>query len=151
MLLLGPRWFDIADLAGRIDLGLIWNGTTAVELGLMGIPCLLAGHFAPIDYPIGHDSPRDRADFEAALSGRRPLAVAADLADRAALWLDYMASERFTLPYRYHMRPVTNTVLYPPWWVEEDLARYRAGGDAAVAELADRALGRGREPGAEAG
>ena len=42
------------DLAEIVDLGLVYNGTTAVEMGLLEIPCLLAGHFAPIDYPIGH-------------------------------------------------------------------------------------------------
>lgn len=144
--LLGHRWFDIADIAGQIDLGVVYNGTTAVELGLMGVPCLLSGHFAPIDYPIGHVVPQSRAEFEAYLRFEQPATVAPDLADRAAVWLDYMASEHFTLPYRYHVRTVTNTVLYPPWWYEEDLAT--APDDPAVAELTARALNRGREPGA---
>ncbi len=143
--LLGHRWFDIADIAGQIDLGLIYNGTTAVELGLLGVPCLLSGHFAPIDYPIGHVVPKSRDAFEAYLRFERPAEVAPDLADRAAVWLDYMAAEDFTLPYRYHVRTVTNTVLYPPWWYDEDLAG--AESDPAIAALTDRALNRGTEPG----
>ena len=143
--LLGHRWFDIADIAGQIDLGLIYNGTTAVELGLMGVPCLLSGHFAPIDYPIGHVVPQTRAEFEAYLRFEKTACIAPDLADRAAVWLDYMASEDFTLPYRYHVRTVTNTVLYPPWWYEEDLRR--GEDDPAIAALTARALNRGVEPG----
>lgn len=146
-MMLGHRWFDIQDLAGLVDLGLVYNGTTAVEMGLLDIPCLLAGHFAPIDYPIGHPVAESAEAFEAALRFERPVTAAPDLADRAAVWLDYMASEDFTLPYRYHARPVTNTVMYPPWWVSEDLERYHRQGDPAVALLTDRALGLAGEPG----
>lgn len=146
-MVLGHRWFDIQDLAEIVDLGLIYNGTTAVEMGLLNIPCLLAGHFAPIDYPIGHPVAESAEAFEAALRFEQPAQSAPDLADRAAVWLDYMASEDFTLPYRYHARPVTNTVMYPPWWIAEDLERYRTQGDPAIATLADRALGLAGEPG----
>src|SRR5690606_8189566 len=34
----GQDWFDIHELGEWLDLGLIYNGTTAVELGLMNIP-----------------------------------------------------------------------------------------------------------------
>lgn len=146
-MVLGHRWFDIQDLADIVDLGLVYNGTTAVEMGLLNIPCLLAGHFAPIDYPVGHPVAQSAAAFEAALRFEQPVQAAPDLADRAAVWLDYMASEDFTLPYRYHARPVTNTVMYPPWWVAEDLDRYHRQGDPAVATLTDRALSLAGEPG----
>lgn len=147
VIILGHRWFDIHDLKEFLDLGLIYNGTTAVELGLLDIPCLLAGHFGPIDYPIGHPVAGTRSDFEAALRFERPVKAMPDLADRAAVWLDYMANEEFTLPYRYHARPVTNTVLYPPWWIKDDLERYRKSGDPAINSLTDRALGIRGEPG----
>ena len=82
------------------------------------------------------------------LRGDAPVETAPDLTERAALWLDYMSSEDFTLPYGYHVRPVTNTVLYPPWWVAADLERHdAAGGDPAVTELMGRALGWRAEPG----
>lgn len=146
--LLGHRWFDIEDMRGLVDLGLIYNGTTAVELGIMGIPCILAGYFAPTDYPIGHAVPESRAQFEALLRGLAPVIAAPDLATRAALWLEYMSSDDFMQHYCYHTRPVTNIVLYPPWWIAEDLARYAAaGGDPAVSTLLGRALGTLDEPG----
>jgi len=150
VLLLGHRWCDIADLAGGlaggIDLGLVYSGTTAVELGMLGIPCILGGHFAPVDYPIGHAVPRDRAHYAAMLTGAAPVEVAPDLAHRAALWIEYMRLPDFTLPYRYHARPITNRVLYPPWWIEEDLHR-DGGRDPVVALMCDRALDDAPEPG----
>ncbi|MBP1857791.1 hypothetical protein [Rhizobium herbae] len=146
VMVLGHRWFDMHDMKDLIDVGLIYNGTTTIELGIMGIPCILAGHFAPIDYPIGHPVPKNRADFERMLRFESPIVAARDIRERAACWLEYMASESFTLPYRYHTRPVTNKTLYPPIWYQEDLKKRR---DPAVRELTARALGTGREPGAE--
>ncbi len=147
--MLGHRWFDIYDMKNRIDAGLIYNGTTAIELGLLNIPCVLSGHFGPIDYPIGHVVAKDRKEFEDYLRFDRPLTVASDLKQRAAMWLDYMANENFTQPYRYHVRPVTNKLIYPPYWFEEDLRAYQDHGDPAVVELVGRALGERPEPGAD--
>lgn len=148
VLFLGHRWFDMHDMQERMDLGLIYNGTTAIELGLMGIPALLCGDFAPVDYPIGHVVPRDRADYEAYLRFEKPALVAGDIRERAAVWLDYMANEDFTQNYRFHARPVTNKVLYPPYWFAEDLAQ--AGPSPEIEELVARALGERLEPGGEA-
>jgi hypothetical protein len=69
---------DLQDLDGLIDIGVIYNGTSAAELGLLGIPCVLCGHFAPIDYPIGHRNRRGEGipvlvkKFEDALAGHLP-------------------------------------------------------------------------------
>ncbi|MBT3141774.1 hypothetical protein KL867_11965 [Ruegeria litorea] len=144
---MGHRWFDMHDMQDRMDMGLVYNGTTAIELGIMGIPCVLASHFAPIDYPIGHAAPKDRADFEAYVRFEKPLQVATDLRERAAVWLDYMANEEFTQAYRFHTRPVTNKVLYPPYWFSDDVQKHVEAPDAAVVELAGRALGERFEPG----
>ncbi len=146
VMVLGHRWFDMYDMKDRMDLGLIYNGTTAIELGIMGIPCVLAGHFAPIDYPIGHAVPRDKQDFRRMLRFEKQAVIASDIVERAACWLDYMASDRFTLSYRYHARPVTNRTLYPPTWFAEDLEKET---DEEVIELAARALGDAWEPGGE--
>ena len=147
VMVLGHRWYDIHDLKDLIDLGLIYNGTTSIELGLLGIPCLMASHFAPVDYPIGHAIAQDRAEFEAYLRFEKPVSVASDIRERAAVWLKYMQSEDFTLPYGYHARPITNKVLYPPWWIKDDLEHYHAGQDPAVCELVARALSLRPEPG----
>ena len=138
--------FDIYDLKGRIDLGLIYNGTTAIELGVIGIPCILAGHYAPIDYPIGHAVPRDRGHFERLIRFESPIQVDGELRERAAAWLEYMSGEDFTLDYRYHARPITNRVVYPPWWFKDDLINLLEHGDQNVVRLARRAVGLEEEP-----
>ena len=144
---MGHRWFDMDDMRHRIDMGLVYNGTTTVELGLMGIPCITAGHFAPIDYPIGQIAVKTRKEYESYLSGKKQLKPVADLRERAAVWLDYMANDRFTQPYRFHARPVTNKVVYPPYWFQEDLATHAEQPNPALGELVGRALGTRFEPG----
>ena len=145
--IIGHSWFDIYDMKEMIDLGLIYNGTTAVELGILGIPCLLSGHFSAIDYPIGHAIPTSRVEFEDLLRFEKLTVVAPDIRQRAAVWLDYMANHDFTQPYRFHSRPVTNKVLYPPVWFDEDLALLKMAGSQAVQTLVARFLGEAEEPG----
>ncbi|MGR3467047.1 MAG: hypothetical protein ACU0CI_04150 [Shimia sp.] len=145
--MLGHRWFDMDDMRSRIDVGVVYNGTTTIELGLMGIPAILAGHFGPIDYPIGQVTFRDRTEFEAYLRFEKIPRAVGDVQARAAMWLDYMANENFTQPYRFHARPVTNKVLYPPYWVSEDLQNYARGEASSIRVLADRMTGRVDEPG----
>lgn len=145
--ILGHNWFDIHDMKELIDLGLIYNGTTAVELGILGIPCLLSGHFSEIDYPIGHVTPKSRAEFESLLRFEQTITTAADIRQRAAVWLDYMANNDFTQPYRFHTRPVTNKVLYPPTWFDEDLATLERNDNTSVHTLVSRFLGEVGEPG----
>ena len=147
VMVLDHHWYDIHDLKDLIDLGLIYNGTTSVELGFLDIPCLMASHFAPVDYPIGHATVHSRAEFEAYLRFEKPVEVALDIRARAAVWIEYMDSKKFTLPYCYHARPITNKVLYPPWWIKQDVERYQTEGDTAVRELVARALGQSSEPG----
>lgn len=145
---MGHRWFDMEDMRHRIDLGLVYNGTTTIELALMGIPCITAGHFAPIDYPIGQVSVKNRKEYESYLRGRLEVKPAPDFRERAAVWLDYMANDNFTQPYRFHARPVTNKVIYPPYWFKKDLADHNKIPNPAVTELVGRALGERFEPGA---
>lgn len=58
-----------------------------------------------------------------------------------------MSSDTFTIDYRYHARPLTNRVVYPPWWIKEDIDGFIKSGDPNVETLTDRALGLLPEPG----
>ncbi|MEQ1953397.1 hypothetical protein [Mesorhizobium sp. CN2-181] len=140
VMVLGHRWLDLQDLDGMIDIGVIYNGTSAAELGLLGIPCVLAGHFAPIDYPIGHVVPKSRLHFRRMLRFSQRISAAKDLKERAAAWIYFMSSDHMSRDYRYHARQITNRVVYPPWWFRDDIERYLAEGDPNVVVLARRAI-----------
>ena len=138
VILLGHRWFDIGDLDGIIDLGLLYSGTTAVELGLMGVPAVLCSDYAPIDYPVGHIVPRDRGHYHRLVRFEEKPRVRSDIREKCAAWLHYMAGEEITVPYRYHARPLTNKVVYPPWWFRDEMEAYMRKGDPHVQQLALR-------------
>lgn len=149
VIILGHRWFDIGALKEFADLGLIYNGTTAVEMAMLGIPCILCNHFGPSDYSVGHIVPESAQHYEALLRFEIEPTIKADASIRATMWLEYMSNGRFAVDYRYHSRPMTNRVVYPPYWIDEDLASYFKNGDPNVTILAKRVVGEVAEPGAD--
>ena len=137
---LGHKWFDIFMLKEFVDIGLIYNGTTSIELGILEIPSVLCSHFAPIDYPIGQATPKNKNEYKKLVRFEKKIQVAPDLKYRASAWLYYMSGDYITLDYRYVSRPITNKVVYPPYWFEEDITKYLSQGDENVSKLAHRAL-----------
>jgi tetratricopeptide (TPR) repeat protein len=144
VVILGHRWFDLYELEGLIDLGVIYNGTTAAELGLLGIPSVVCSHFAPVDYPVGHVAVKSRTHFRRLLRFSQKAAVAKDMKERSAAWIYYMSGDGISVDYRYHSRQITNRVVYPPWWFQQDIERYFAEGDPNVVKLAERIIGTDR-------
>lgn len=146
VVILGHRWFDIQLLKRFVDLGIIYNGTTIIELALLDIPAVMCGYFAPIDYPVGQIIPKNRKHYENLLQFRSRSKPLPDMRARAALWLDYMSNSTFAADYRYHSRPITNKAVYPPYWIDEDVHTYKNDGDSSATILAKRAIGRLLEP-----
>lgn len=141
VIFLGHNWFDMHELKDLVDLGLVYNGTTTVELGLLQIPAVLCSHFAPIDYPIGQAIPSSRAHYERLVRFEEEAFVAPDVAHRAAAWLCYLSGDLNIQDYRYHARPITNKTVSPPWWFKEDIKHYVTHGDPRVTTLARRIVG----------
>jgi hypothetical protein len=137
---LGHKWFDIFMLKEFVDIGLIYNGTTSIELGILEIPSVLCSYFAPIDYPIGQAIPKNRTEYKKLVRFEKKIQVAPGLKYRASAWLYYMSGDYITLDYRYVSRPITNKVVYPPYWFKEDITKYLSKGDENVSKLAHRAL-----------
>lgn len=140
VMFLGHDWFDINDLEGLIDLALIYSSTTSIEMALMKIPTIVASHFAPIDYPVGHKVVTSREQYKAVVQFKKRIRPAKDGVERATAWLALMRSKEIAVPYRYHSRQITNCVVYPPWWMEQDIEAYLQNGDENVALLARRGV-----------
>jgi hypothetical protein len=138
---LGHDWFTIQEISEIIDLGAVYNGTTAIELGMLGLPVVLCSDFGPVDYPVGHPLPRDREHYRRMLRFEEPALAGADLQARSVAWLHYLASDEAAIDYRYHARGVTNRRIYPPWWFGDDIERYAREGDPNVRRIAERIVG----------
>ncbi|MGM0826321.1 MAG: hypothetical protein ACQEUY_16610 [Pseudomonadota bacterium] len=138
VIVLGHRWLDIAELKDIVDVGLLYNGTTAVELGVMGVPSILCSYFGPSDYPVGHAVPNGREHYKRLVRFEEEIVVSDELQMKSAAWLKFLSSDDVSVPYRYHSRPLTNKHLSSLQWFEEDLENYFADGDQYVQLLANK-------------
>jgi hypothetical protein len=137
VILLEHRWFNMRDVIEMIDLGILWNGTTGLELGAAGIPVVVCDDWAIRDYPVGHFTPRNREHYEEII--RNPSNVKMPDTHRllCAALLKYMSTDEVMRPYQYARRGVTNADVGLPDWRLELVEQYFAQGDMYVSLLAD--------------
>jgi len=57
ILLLEPRLFTVKDLSPYMSCGLIWSSSVAMELVILGIPCIIAGkpYYKALDFNLAKD------------------------------------------------------------------------------------------------
>jgi hypothetical protein len=138
---LGHDELNLFELAEVLDLALLWNGTSGLELGVLGVPTIIGAHYGAIDYPVGHILPRSRADYEGLVVSREKLAVPPDVKLRSAALINYFRHPDLSIPYRYTWRTLTNRSVRRLHWIQEDLDAFYAAGDANVKTIADRIAG----------
>ena len=138
---LGHDEFNVFEMAGVLDLALLWNGTAALELGVLRVPTIVGALYGHINYPVGHTLPRSRAHYEQLLVDRNPLVPDPDVRLRSAALISYFRHPDNSIPYRYTHRGLTNRSIRHLSWFDEDLRAYRAHGDAHVTRIADRIVG----------
>lgn len=132
MIILAHDWFNLHALFPHIDMGVLWNGTSGLELGLHKVPCIICSDWGPVDYPVGLLHPKDRADYEWMMGHPREVKMADDFTEKCALLLEYTASDEVMIPYRYSARPITNEPFGPPYWFWDQVKRFIAEGDPNI-------------------
>ena len=76
------------------------------------------------------------------LTGKSDIEFDVDMKRKAAMLIYYMGGSKFTLDYRYHSRPITNKVVYPPYYFEDDILKYFSKDDDNVTKLAMEVIGK---------
>jgi hypothetical protein len=132
VLILAHDWFNLYALLPYIDLGVLWNGTSGLELGLHNIPVLMCSDWGPLDYPIGFPSPRDRDEYERMLRDPSMVKMPERYREKCALMLKYTATDEVMIPYDYCARPLTNAPFGPPIWHMSRVRNFIAGGDPYI-------------------
>ncbi len=138
---LGHNEFNLFELAEILDLALLWNGTAALELGVLGVPTIIGAYYGHINFPAGHILPESRAHYEELLASPANPIPSTDVRLRAAALINYFRHPDHSIPYRYTYRGLTNRSIRNLRWFDEDLRTYRAKGDANVTKIADRIAG----------
>jgi hypothetical protein len=137
---LGNDEFNLFELAGTLDLALMWHGTSALELGVLGIPTILCAYYGEINCPVGHVVPKSRKDYEQLILNYSKNELSIEIKRRSAALIDYFMHKEISIPYRYTYRGFTNRNIQLRWF-PEDLAAYESHGDENVTFLADRIVG----------
>lgn len=136
VLVMGHRWFNVRDLIPLIDLGVLWNGTSCVELAGSGVPVVMCDDWGPRDYPVGFTAPRSREHYEQII--RDPSIVENDpqMRRRCIGLLKYLSTTDVMRPYQYVERGLVNVDVGAPVWRMDDVERYLREGDPYVEALA---------------
>ena len=124
--------FNLSEVAEMIDMGLIWNGSASMELGALEVPCVVATRFGHLDFPVGHEAPTSRENYEELLQNARTLRAKPGVGDRSRALIHYLRTENVSIPYRYTVRSLTNRRVRRLAWIDEDLQRYDREGDRFV-------------------
>lgn len=134
------RWFNINDILPVIDMGTIWHGTATLELMSRGIPLTVCATWGVKDHPVEVVSAPDRATYEDVLRHPERQSVSADQRRRAALLINYLASDEIIVPYDYGHMPVFRNVGASFGWYVDKVDTYLRDGDPYIAQIAARCL-----------
>ncbi|KZM49941.1 hypothetical protein [Labrenzia sp. OB1] len=137
VILLGHDWFNNSKLKDMMDVAILWNGTSCLEMSVWGLPVVICAHFGTIDYPVDLIAPQSRADYERMIRDPDSLKQHPDNAGLAIDYLQKMGSDAVFSPYRYCPRPATNDPVGPYYWIREDIERWQGSGDPSVERMAD--------------
>ncbi len=136
------QWFNVGDLLSLIDFGVMWHGTTTLELIAKGIPVVVCAHWGIKDHPIPVIAPSDRENYADLLRSPTGLHVDRATQERAALLIKYLASDEIMIPYDYGRMQVLRKDGHsePIVWYMENVDRYFENGDPYIDFMARRCL-----------
>jgi len=130
--------FNNQDLIKYLDLAVLWNGTSSLELCAQGVSVVMASYFGKHDYPIDLIYPESRSDYERIICAHEWERPDQSKMERAALLLKYMGTEEVCVPFKYSHRPVTNDPVGVPYWHMDDVERFLRDGDPHISKLVDK-------------
>lgn len=132
--------FQISELAPYIDLGLVWNGSSALELAAQKIPVLVADVWGHYDYPIGFLKPKDINEYEYYFKNPKEIKDLDLLQKRAIMFLNYMGSENVRITNQYTKTASLNFHQFDSFIYEKEIDHLIQEGDKQLERLFDKIL-----------
>lgn len=134
------RWFNINDIVPVTDMGVMWHGTTTLEFMARGIPVVVCATWGIHDHPVQVVTAKTRTDYEDVLRHPDRYSVSDEQRRRAALLINYLASDEIIVPYDYGHMPVFRNVGGNFAWFKDKVEVYLKDGDPHIAKIAARCL-----------
>jgi|GEM_PF-4497069 len=134
------RWFNINDIVPVTDMGVMWHGTTTLEFMARGIPVVVCATWGIHDHPVEVVTAMTRPAYEEILRHPERHIVSEEQRRRAALLINYLASDDIIVPYDYGHMPVFRNVGGNFAWFKDKVEVYLRDGDPHIAKIAARCL-----------
>ena len=132
--------FTNNELINYMDLGMVWNGTSALEFAAQGKKVLVADVWGHYDYPIGFVRPETLEEYESYMLDPCSMNEPEDIGDRAITFLEYMGSDSVRIPNHYSRTTLMNFNQYESTIDAEAVDRFAADGDPLLKEYFDNIL-----------
>ena len=136
--ILGHKDINGQALAPYLDLALLYNGSSGIEMTAQGIPVMMTSHFGKYDYPVELLYPEDRAHYEQFIEALDYPVPALELRKKAAFLLCYLGTEEISIINQYSKRQLTNDRIGFPKWRMDKIKDFLENGDPKMELIADR-------------
>jgi capsular polysaccharide export protein len=140
--ILGHRDINNHQLAAHLDLALLWNGSSGLELTALGVPVMMASHFGRYDYPIELLYPQNRDDYGRFIRSMSWPKPNLETRHRAAALIAYTETSDVTIRNDYAWRAVTNDKVGMPSFRRDRVEQLLRDGDPEMERAAARILER---------
>ncbi|MCP4933874.1 MAG: hypothetical protein GY927_06620 [bacterium] len=137
---LGHRDINVHALAPYLDLAVLWNGSSSLELTALGIPVLMCSHFGRHDYPVELLYPSSREQYREFLHAGSYRIPPEELRSKAAFLISYMGTDEISIHNDYALRQLTNDKVGVPRWQEDRITELLANGDPKMDLIAERVV-----------
>ena|GEM_PF-4197942 len=133
---LDSNMFTINELVDYIDLGILWNGTSALEFAAQKIKTVVCDVWGHYDYPIGFIKCDTLKMYEQFLNNPHTLAHNDDIQDKAIMFLNYMGSDVLNVKNPYTKTSTLNYFqFYNSQIFSEEIDEYIQNGDENLSIL----------------
>jgi hypothetical protein len=139
VIILGHNWLNNSDLIPELDFGIVWRGSVAVELALMGIPVVTCNPRSMAEQVLDFPQPKCREDYEDMLRHPERLVISDELKERASVFFGFYWSE-VMIPYPFAWISQKLKFLGPPVWSNSAIREYLEVGHPSIDEMCNRII-----------
>jgi hypothetical protein len=138
--LLQPKDINSHTLAPYIDLAILYNGSSSLELTFQGLPVMMTSYFGRYDYPVDLLYPKSRKSYEQFIESLDYPEPGPVTKKKAAFLICYMGTEEISISNQYSTRPITNDKIGMPKWNKQKVRGLLAHGDEKMTLIANRVV-----------
>lgn len=138
--LLGHRDINVHSLAPFLDLAILYNGSSSLELVTQGVPVMMTAYFGKHDYPVDLIYPESRLQYENYILAKEYQKPTEELRKKSAFLIAYMGTDDIAIPNTYSKRTITNDSIGLPQWDFKKIDDFLKNGDPYMTIAACRIL-----------